>query len=47
MEIVLINTKSENLENVTLLDLDKMHETFKVFSSINSPLEAKIFAVNE
>ena len=47
MEIILINTKSENLENFTLLDLDKMNETFKVFSSINGPLEAKIFAVNE
>ena len=47
MEIILINTKSENLENFTLLDLDEMHETFKVFSSIKGPLEAKIFAINE
>ena len=47
MEIVLQNTKSEYLEIFSLLDLDNIHETFKGFSSINEPLEAKIFAVNE
>jgi len=30
-----------------LLDLDNIHETFKRFSYIKGPLEAKIFAVNE
>ena len=30
-----------------MLDLDNFHETFKRFSSIKEPLEAKIFAVNE
>ena len=30
-----------------MLDLDNIHETFKRFSSIKEPLEAKIFAVNE
>jgi len=30
-----------------LLDLENIHETFKKFSSIKGPLEAKIFAVNE
>ena len=47
MEIVLKNTKSKYLEIFSLLDLDNIHETFKRFSSIKEPLEAKIFAVNE
>jgi len=47
MEIVLENTKSKNLEIFSFFDLDNIHETFKRFSSIKGPLEAKIFAVNE
>ena len=47
MEIVLKNTKSEYLEIFSLLDLDNIHETFKRFSFIKEPLEAKIFAVSE
>ena len=47
MEIVLINTKSKNSEIFSLLDLDNIHETLKKFSSIDGPLEVKIFAVNE
>ena len=47
MEIVLKNTKSEYLKIFSLLDLDNIHETFKRFSYIKEPLEAKIFAVNE
>ena len=47
MEIVLKNTKSKYLEIFSLIDLDDIHETFKRFSSIKEPLEAKIFAVNE
>jgi len=47
MEIVLKNTKSKYLEIFSLLDLDNIHETFKRFSSIKEPLEAKIFAINE
>ncbi len=47
MEIVLKNTKSKNLEIFSLLNLDNIHETFKSFSSIKEPLEAKIFSVNE
>ena len=47
MEIVLENTKSKYLEIFSLLDLDKIHENFKRFSSIKEPLDAKIFAVNE
>ena len=47
MEIVLENTKSKYLEIFSLLDLDNIHETFKRFSSIKEPYEAKIFAVSE
>ena len=47
MEIVLENTKSKYLEIFSSLDLNNIHETFKRFSSMNGPLEAKIFAVNE
>ena len=47
MEIVLKNTKSKYLEIYSLLDLDNNNETLKQFASMNEPLEAKIFAVNE
>ena len=47
MEIVLLSTKNKYLEIFSLLDLDNMQKTFKRFSSIKEPLEAKIFAVNE
>ena len=47
MEIVLKNINSKYLEIFSLLDLENIHETFKKFSSIKEPLEAKIFAVNE
>ena len=47
MEIVLSNTRSQYLEIYSLFDLDNIFETFKQFSSIKGPLEAKIFAVNE
>jgi len=47
MEIVLENTKSKYLEIFSLSDLDNTHETFKRFSSMKEPLEAKIYAVNE
>ena len=47
MEIVLSSTKSKYLQIFSLFDLDNIHETFKQFSSMKGPLEAKIFAVNE
>ena len=47
MQIVLKNSNSKYLEIFSLLDVDNIHETFKRFSSIKEPLEAKIFAVNE
>ena len=47
MEIVLVNKESKYFEIHPLFDLDNIHETFKRFSSIKEPLDAKIFAVNE
>ena len=47
MEIVLNNNKSKYLEILSLVDLDNIHETFKRFSSMKGPLEAKIFVVND
>ena len=47
MEIVLINTKSKNSEIFSLLSIDNINETFKRFSSMKRPLEAKIFVINE
>ena len=47
MEIVLNHTKSKYLEIFSLLNLDNIQETFKKFSSMKGPLEAKIFSVNE
>ncbi len=47
MEIVLNNTKSQYLEIFSLEDLDNINESFKKFSSIKGPLEAKIFAINK
>ena len=47
MEIVVRNINNKHLEIFSLLDLDNIHETFKRFSYIKEPLEAKIFAVNE
>jgi len=47
MEIVLNHTKSKYLEVFSLLNLDNIQETFKKFSSMKGPLEAKIFSVNE
>ena len=47
MEIVLENNNSKYFEIFSLLNLDNIHETFKRFSSIKEPLEAKIFVVNE
>ena len=38
---------NEYKDEINLDGLDNIHETFKRFSSIKEPLEAKIFAVNE
>ena len=47
MEIVLNNNKNKYLEIFSLGDLDNVHETFKQFTSMRGPLEAKIYAINE
>ena len=47
MKIVINNLKSEHLETITLENLDNTHETFKKFSYMKEPFEAKIFAINE
>jgi septum site-determining protein MinC len=47
MEIVLSGTESKYLKICSLFDIENIHETFKQFSSMKEPLEAKIFAVNE
>ena len=47
MKIVLSNPNSEYLETISIENLDYNHETFKKFSLMKVPLEAKIFSVNE
>ena len=47
MEIVLSSNKNKDLEIFSLFDLENIYETFKQFSSMKGPLEAKVFAVNE
>ena len=47
MEILLKNTKKKYFEIFSLLNFDNINETFKKFSSIKEPFEAKIFVVNE
>ena len=47
MKIVINNLNSEYLETISFGNLDNANETFKKFSSIKGPLEAKIFAINE
>ena len=47
MKIAINNTKGRYLEILSLVDLDNINETFKRFSSMKGPLEAKIFVVNE
>ena len=47
MEIILSNTKSKYFEICSLFNLDNINETFEQFASMEGPLEAEIFAVNE
>jgi len=46
MNIVIKTINNEYLEIISLKDLDKLHENFEKYS-MNEPLEAKIFAINE
>ena len=47
MEIVVNNKKNKSLEIFSLRDLNIIHETFKKFSFLKGPLEAKIFVIDE
>ena len=47
MKIFLNYINKNYLETVSLENLDNIDETFKKYSSIREPLEAKIFAINE
>ena len=47
MEIVLISTKSKDLEIYYLFELNDIHQNFKKSRSMKEPMEAKIFSVNE
>jgi len=47
MDIVLSDITRKYSEIYSLFDLDNIQETFKKFSSMKGPVEAKIFAVNE
>ena len=47
MKIVINNLNRKYLETISFENLDNVHETFKKFSSIKGPLEARIFVINE
>ena len=47
MEIVINSTNNKFIETISFENLDNIDQTFKKFSSIKGPFEAKIFAINE
>jgi len=47
MKIVLNNINNKYQETISIENLGTFHETFKKFSSIKVPLEAKIFVIND
>ena len=47
MNIVINKLDSRYQESIFITNLDNIHETFKKFSSVEGPLEAKIFVINE
>ncbi len=47
MRIVLKNFNGKYLETISFENLEKIHESFKKFSTIKGPLNAEIFAINE
>ena len=47
MKIVINNTNNGYLETIDFKNLNNINDSFKRFSSIRGPLEAKIFAINE
>ena len=47
MNIVINKLNSRYQESIFITNLDNIHETFKKFTSVEGPLEAKIFLINE
>ena len=47
MNIVINKLNSRYQESIFIANLDNIHETFKKFTSVEGPLEAKIFVINE
>ena len=47
MEIVINSIDNKYREILSFENLDNFHESFKKFSSIKGPLEAKIFVIND
>ena len=47
MNIVINKLNSRYQESIFITNLDNIHETFKKFTSVEGPLEAKIFVINE
>ena len=47
MRIVIGNKNNQFLETISCENLDNINKSFKNFSSLKGPLEAKIFAINE
>ena len=47
MNIVINKLNSRYQESIFIANLDNIHETFKKFTSVEGPLEAKIFLINE
>ena len=47
MKIFIRNLNSQYLETISFDNLDNVDKTFKKFSSVKGPLQAKIFVINE
>ena len=47
MKIVINSTNNKYKESISFENLDNLHDTFKKYSLIKEPLEAKIFVINE
>ena len=47
MKIVINNLTGKNIETISFENFENVNETFKKFSSIEEPLKAKIFIINE
>ena len=47
MKIVINSTSNEDLETLSFESINNLHENFKQLLSFKSPLEVKIYAINE